>query len=190
MSEPARRPSYTFSDYLRIEHDAGIKHEYLDGQIYAMAGGTPEHAVLAANVITVVNVQLRGRDCRVYSSDLRVRVLATGLTTYPDVTVVCGPLERDPEDHDTATNPTLLVEVLSTSTAAYDRGEKFKHYQRIGSLREVLFVHHDARRIECWRRREGLAWRLAEDRTSGPLSLESLGCELAVEDVYRDLHLP
>src|SRR5258708_31296765 len=105
-----------------------------------MAGGPPEHAAISMNIGSQLREQLRGRGCQAYSSDLRIRVLATGLATYPDVTVVCKPVELDPLDRHTVTNPTLVVEVLSPSTAAYDRGEKLAHYQQIPSLREVVLV--------------------------------------------------
>mgnify|MGYP003827017317 CR=1 FL=1 len=120
---------YTYREYLALEDGANVRHEFLDGEIYAMAGGTPEHASICVNVSTALNVQLRGRGCRVHSSDLRIRVLPTGLVTYPDVTVVCAHAELDPEHRHTITNPQLVVEVLSPSTAAYDRGEKLAHYK-------------------------------------------------------------
>src|SRR5690606_31274388 len=121
-----------------------IKHEFLDGLVWAMAGGSPEHAAIAANIVALLVNQLAGRRCRVFSSDLRVRVKATGLATYPDVTVVCEQLELDPDDPKghTVTNPKLLVEVLSPSTAEYDRGEKLDHYRQIESLEVILLVAH------------------------------------------------
>ena len=109
---PAHRIHYTYAEYLTLEASSNVKHEYLDGQIYAMAGGTPEHAALAAAVIGLLFPELRRGRCRAYDADLRVRVPSTGLATYPDVTVVCGPLERDAEDGQAVTNPTLIVEVL------------------------------------------------------------------------------
>ena len=129
--------------------------------------------------------QLSGGPCTLFTSDLRVRVVATGLATYPDVTVVCGALEYDPEDANAAANPTLLVEVTSTSTETYDRGEKAEHYRRIPSLREYLLVSHRERRIECWRRESGGAW---EPRSAGRgdlLRLEALAIDLDVDAVYE-----
>src|SRR5580693_2061022 len=113
MADPAHRLDYTYAEYLGFEASSNVKHEFLDGQIYAMAGGTAEHAALASAVIGQLYAQLRGARCRTYDSDLRVRVPARGLTTYPDVTVVCGPREHDPTDPLAVTNPMLLVEVLS-----------------------------------------------------------------------------
>lgn len=120
---------YTYREYLVFEEAANVRHEFLDGEIYAMAGGTREHAAICANIMSALSVELRGRGCQVHSSDLRVRVLETGLATYPDVTVIGDRVELDPEDRNTITNPTLLVEVLSPSTAAYDRFEKLEHYK-------------------------------------------------------------
>lgn len=162
-----------------------MRHEFFDGEIYAMAGGSREHAAISANVMLSLGAQLRGRGCQVHSSDLRVRVLETGLTTYPDVTVICSKAELDPEDRHTVVNPVLLVEVLSPSTAVYDRGEKLAHYQRIPSLREVVLVAHDERLIEVWRR-EGLGtWQRSEAR-SGTVALGAVNATLDVDEVYRD----
>ena len=134
----AAHHQFTFLDYLRVDEDSGVKHEFLDGQVWAMSGGSPEHAAVAANVIALLGNALRGKPRRVYSSDLRVRVKATGLATYPDLTIVRGRLEVDPEDPKghTAVNPKVLVEILSPSTEAYDRGDKLTHYQTIESLVE------------------------------------------------------
>jgi Uma2 family endonuclease len=112
MSQPTHRIRFSFSEYLAFEASSNVKHEYLDGQIYAMAGGTPEHAALAAAVIGLLFPQLRGGSCRALDADLRIRVGATGLATYPDVTVVCGPRELDPDDPHAVTNPTLIVDLL------------------------------------------------------------------------------
>lgn len=185
MVAPIRLHRYTYSEYLSLEDGANVRHEFLDGEIYAMAGGTPEHAAICANVTVALGQQLRGKGCRIHSSDLRIRVLETGLATYPDVTVVCTKAEIDPENRLTVINPKVLVEVLSPSTAAYDRGEKLSHYQRIPSLHEVVLVAHDERLIEVWRRGETGAWTRSEAR-SGSIALDSIACTLDVADVYRD----
>ena len=182
---PVRLHRYTYAEYLALEDGANVRHEFLDGEIYAMAGGTPEHAAICANVTAALTVQLRGKGSRVHASDLRIRVVETGLATYPDVTVICQRLEVDPAHRHTATNPTLIVEVLSPSTAAYDRGEKLTHYQRIPSLAEVVLVAHDERLIEVWRRDADGAWHRGEART-GAVALSSIGATLELDDVYRD----
>jgi len=176
---------FTFDDYLRVEEDSVVRHEFLAGRIWAMAGGTPAHARMCGNVIALLNVALRERRCSVFTTDLRIRVLATGLATYPDVSVICGQLELDPADpkRHTALNPRLLVEVLSPSTEDYDRGEKLAHYQQIASLEEVVLVHHDEPRIVVWRR-SGPSWS-ATEHTDGLVPL-AVGCELSVAEIYRD----
>lgn len=186
MTEVAHRRQHTFHDYLQLEEAANVKHEYLDGEIFAMAGGTPRHAALAMNVGTALNVQLRGKPCRVYSSDLRVRVQATGLATYPDVSVVCGPLEHDPEDENTVTNPVVVVEVLSPSTQDYDRNEKALHFKQIPTLREIVLVGHSERHIEHWSRGVDGRWVMRELRTAGTVHLPSVDCAIDLDDVYRD----
>jgi Uma2 family endonuclease len=182
----ARPVRSTRAEYRSLERASNTRHEYLEGVIYAMAGGSPEHAALAANVIALLNVALRGRACRVHSSDLRIHVLDTGLETYPDVSVVCGHVEVDPADKHAVTNPTLLVEITSPSTEEYDRGEKLSHYKRIESLREVVIVSHREKLLEVFRRGEDGAWTRHEAGPGRGVRLQSAGCELAVDDVYRD----
>ncbi|HEX2686245.1 MAG TPA: Uma2 family endonuclease [Kofleriaceae bacterium] len=187
MGLPARQ-RFTFDEYLLLEEIAEVKHEFLDGEVWAMAGGSPEHASIIGNVTTLLNVQLRGQRCRVHSTELRVRVKATGLGTYPDVTVVCGRLERDPDDRTghTAINPRVIVEVLSPSTEEYDRGEKLSHYQMIPSVEEVVLVVHDRQQIEVVRREANGTWSRHIAGAGQTARLTSLACDLAVAEVYRD----
>lgn len=176
---------YTFGDYLALEEVSNVKHEFLDGEIYAMAGGTLTHAELAVTISSLMFAQLRRKSCRVFSSDLRVRVLATGLATYPDVTVVCGEPELDPENRDTVTNPRVVVEVLSDSTEKYDRGIKLKHYQKIPALGAVVLVWQHEHRIEVWERQTDATW---VPRASGPgetAAIAAIDCTLAIDEVYR-----
>jgi Uma2 family endonuclease len=178
---------YTLEEYLRLEEYANVKHEYLDGQIYAMAGGTPEHGAMAVRIGAALLGQLRGRRCNVYSSDVRVRVEATGLDTYPDLSVVCGREERDVHDRNALTNPIVLVEILSPGTEEYDRGEKLDHYKRLPSLREVVLVAHDRPRIEVWRRPDAPdQWTLLEFGPGETAHLESIDCDLDLNDLFRD----
>ena len=184
MTAPAHRIRYEWADYLALEASSNVKHEFLGGQIYAMAGGTPEHAALAAAVVGILFAQLRAGRCRVHDSDLRVRVLATGLATYPDATVVCGPLERDPEDHNAVTNPVLIVEVLSRGTEEYDRGDKFEHYKRIPSLRQYVLVSHSEQEIEVWTRNGADTWTQAIARAGHTAELASVGARIEVRELY------
>jgi Uma2 family endonuclease len=186
MASPAAHRKYTIAEYVRLEEYSNVRHEYLEGQIYAMAGGTPEHGTYAANVIAILAAALRDRPCRVQTSDVRIRVQARGLDTYPDVSVVCGSAERDREDRDAIVNPTVLVEVTSPSTDEYDRGEKLDHYKQIPALSEVVFVAHEERRIDVVRRGPDGAWSTQTERAGGAVHLESLACALDVDAVYRD----
>jgi Uma2 family endonuclease len=185
MVAPARQ-RFTFAEYLLVEQAGNVRHEFLEGHVWAMAGGSPEHAAICANVIALLSAAVRDRPCRVFSADLRVRVRATGLATYPDVTVICGQLEVDPDDPKghTATNPILVVEVLSPSTEAYDRGEKLEHYRQIASLQEIVLVHHESQHVEVWRR-VGDAWTpTAYDR--GAVELRSVTGTLPIAEIYRN----
>lgn len=178
---------YTLEEYLQLEQYANVKHEFLDGQIYAMAGGTPEHGAMAVRVGAALLSQLGDRPCNVYSSDVRIRVAATGLDTYPDLSVVCGQEVRDSSDPNALTNPIVLVEVLSPSTEDYDRGEKLEHYKQIPSLREVMLVAHDQVLVEIWSRSsEAADWVSAAWQAGETATLESLGCTLVVDALYRN----
>ncbi|MFO7562460.1 MAG: Uma2 family endonuclease [Enhygromyxa sp.] len=186
MSDAAKQTPVSYEDYLREEHKELQKHEWIDGEVFAMAGGTLEHARLQAAIARLLGNALQGRPCVVLSSDARVRSRATNIATYTDVTVVCGKLETDSEDSDAATNPTVIVEVLSPSTEAYDRGTKADHYRQIPSLREYVLVSQDAARIEVFRRAEGGNWIFSVARAGDSLTLESISCSIAVDEVYAN----
>jgi Uma2 family endonuclease len=183
MSASAHRTHYTLDDYLSFEASSNVKHEYLDGKIYAMAGGSPEHAALAAAVIGLLFPQLRDGRCRAHDADLRVRVPATGLHTYPDVTVICGPREVDTRDAHAVNSPTLIVEVLSPSTQEYDRGEKFEHYERLPSLKQYVLVDASERTVEVRTRTES-GWSRAGLRDGEVAKLESIGATLDVRELF------
>ena len=190
-SLPARGVHSTYVEYLEVEADSPIRHEYLAGEIFAMAGGTPEHGALQVSVSGALLRQLAGRPCRVFSSDLRLRIPATGLATYAGVTVVCGPVERDADDENAVVNPIVLVEVTSKRTEAYDRGEKFEHYRTIPSLREYVIVSHREPRIDLWRRpASGGAWAETRAGSGDPALLESIDCRLDVDELYAAARFP
>jgi len=184
VSTTAPRRHYSYAEYLALDEASNVRLEYFGGDIFAMAGGTPEHAALCLQIGSALNVQLEDRPCRVYGSDLRIRVKATGLASYPDTTVVCGPLERDPDGRNTVLNPSVIVEVLSPSTAEYDRGEKREHYQQIPSLCEIVLVSHDVRRIEVYRR-AGDTWSQHAAGRGEVATLETIDCRLDVDRLYE-----
>ena len=175
---------YSFREYVRLEEDSTIKHEYFDGRIYAMAGGTPDHSALAAEVGFSIGLAIRSGSCRLHTSDLRIRVLATGLATYPDLSVVCGPRAFDPDDENTVINPTVLVEVTSKSSEEYDRGDKFDHYRQIPSLREYVLVSHHERAIEVRRLDSRGDWTSTVARSGERAVLQSIECMLDVDAIY------
>ncbi len=185
MSEPNRRLSP--EEYLALERRSEVKHEFLDGEIFAMTGASLRHNDIVWNVASALHSQLRGRPCRASIGDLRLRVDATGLYTYPDIVVVCGEprLVADAE-LDTLLNPTLIVEVLSPSTEAYDRGKKFAHYRTIESLAEVVFISQEQVEVERYSRRPEGGWLLLEaNRLEDRLPLPAIGCELPLAAVYE-----
>jgi Uma2 family endonuclease len=178
---------YTIEDYLEVEEVSVVRHEYVDGAIFAMAGGTPEHAALSAAILVVLGSALRGSACRGYSSDLRVRVLATGLATYPAAAVICGEVSRDPASPTHVTNPSVLFEVLSPKTEAYDRGQKWEHYQQIPSLKEYVLVRQDRAEIEVFSRTEHAgSWDRVLYEQNGRAKIPSLKLEIDVDALYAD----
>jgi Uma2 family endonuclease len=176
---------YSLADYIALEEESQIRHEYLAGEIYAMAGGSPDHAALAAAVLRLIGSRLP-RGCRAFTSDLRIRIESSGLSTYPDAAVVCGKTQRAADDPLSVVNPILLVEVTSRSTEEYDRSAKLQHYQALSSVREVLIVSHREPWLTLHRRETGGEWSVLEARAGGSLSLACTGAELRVDDVYAE----
>lgn len=186
-------PVQTIADYVHVEEHSEVKHEFIDGVIRAMSGGTLEHSRLASAVIVQLSNLLRaaGRPCVVLTSDARVHVEAANVITYPDVSVVCGPsISRGPDPF-ALHNPLVIVEVTSPSTERYDRGRKFARYRALPSLQEYVLVSQRERLIEVFRRgpagddTEG--WPLAARGVAGQqVELTSIGCRLSVDDIYDD----
>ena len=189
MVAPRAQRHYTFDDYLSVEEMSSVRHEYLDGEILAMAGGTPEHAALSAAILVLLGKKLERGPCRPSSSDLRIRVRETGLATYADASVICDEPRRDPDSPTHVTNPSVIVEVLSTSTEEYDRGEKREHYQRIQSLNEYVLVSQDRRQVEVFGRGKGRTWVHSVSRSDESFELTSLGVKLAVNELYASAGL-
>lgn len=185
MAEHAVHHRFSYAEYLARERETGLRHEFLDGQVFAMTGETPEHARLIAEVSFVLRRAVDPKRCRVFSADLRIRIPPTGLSTYPDVAVVCGPVETSDDDPNAVVNPTVLVEVLSPGTEAYDRGEKWAHYRRLESLQVYVLVSPVARRVEAFIRSEAGFVNVA---ASGDESLElrGLGVRLVPSEIFAN----
>lgn len=171
--------------YLAMERAAEVKHEYWHGESFAMAGASRRHNVLVGNLVRVLGNALLERPCEVYPSDMRVASAARDVFTYPDVTVVCGPPTFTDDANDTLLNPLVIVEVLSDSTEAYDRGKKFEHYRRVASLRHYVLVAQDRPLVELYTRQGDGTWMLSEHRMGDVATLTAAGCELPVAEVYR-----
>lgn len=184
-SVPQSHHDYSFADYLALERDSEIKHEFDSGEILAMSGGTARHSALAVKITAALETT-RAAGCTVFQSDMRVRVAATGRAMYPDGSMVCGPIEYDPEDaaSTTITNPVLIVEVLAVTTEKGDRGNKWMHYQRIPSLQEYVLVSQEPR-IEIFRRTPSGTWEYFEVR-EGNVRLGT-GPALDLSVLYADL---
>lgn len=182
----------TPAEYLAIERAAETKSEYVDGRMYAMSGASRRHNLIAGNLLSSLSRQLRGRPCEVYIADMRVKVSASGMYTYPDVVAVCGEPKFEDSFVDTLLNPTVIVEVVSPSTEDYDRGKKFWRYRTIDSLQQYVLVSQSAMHVDHYLR-DANEWRLAEvtDR-DGVLRLPSIACEIQLADIYErvDFNLP
>ena len=176
----------TEAEYLAFERASDIRHEYLDGHVYAMTGASRAHNLISTYTAASLINQLRGRPCEVYASDMRVRVSATGLYTYPDVTVVYGNPQFADSALDTLLNPVLVIEVLSPSTESYDRGKKFQHYRQLESLREYVLISQDSPRVERFLRQDDGTWLLTDAAgLDASLELASVACTLALAEVYE-----
>lgn len=180
----ALRPRYTFAEYLDIERKSGdVKHEYVAGEVFAMAGGSVEHSALATTLSGLLLMHLRGGPCRPYGSDLGIRIESADVATYADVAVVCDPVQRDAESGSHVTNPSIVAEVLSPHTERYDREQKRLYYQQIPALREYVLIAQDRRRVEVWRR-EGEGWAHSVHEVGSKAPLPSIDYDLDVDELY------
>lgn len=183
-------PTLSEAEYLVNERASTIKHEYYRGRIYAMTGAKEPHNLIAGNTLATFHSQLRRKPCHVYPSDMRIKVLRTGLNTYPDVTIVCGPPHFTDAVHDTLTNPTVIIEILSASTERYDRGLKFENYRTIETLRDYVLIAQDHYHIEHYIRQANGQWLLTEaNQLDEAIDLQSIECTLGLEDVYEKVEI-
>jgi len=183
-------PFLTPQEYLARERQAETKSEYLRGEVFAMTGASREHNLIAGNVAGELRQQLRDRQCEVYQSDMRVKISPTGLYTYPDVTIVCDEPEFEDAEVDTLLNPKVLVEVLSPSTADYDRGGKFTHYRRLPSLQEYVLISQDRPLVEHYVRQGPDEWLLTEvNSPQDTLLLPTIDCRLPLSEIYLKVRL-
>lgn len=183
MADPATTAPLTYAEYRERERASPAKHEFVDGEIFAMSGARRVHNQIAANFLALCWTAFRERRCVVYGSDMRV-VTADDVAAYPDVSALCGAPRFSDDVQDELVNPSLLVEVLSESTEAYDRGEKFEHYETIASLREYVLASSTKPRLEVFRRADGGAWTRITAVAGERVTFESVGVTLSVDEIY------
>jgi Uma2 family endonuclease len=175
----------TPEEYLNRERMADVRSEYFRGELFAMAGASANHNLIVGNCVQTLGQQLKKKPCRVYPSDLKLRIEATGLYTYPDLSIVCGEPQIESSAGDVLLNPVLLVEVLSDSTEAYDRGKKFEHYRTIPCLKHYVLIAQDRYAIDCFSRHANGSWFLTTCQgIEGKLLLDAIECELSASEVY------
>ncbi len=191
MSGIPKPRKLTVAEYLVIEAAAEIKSEFYDGEMFAMTGANPPHNIVKDNLVGELHARLKGESCRTMSSDQRVMIPRTGLYTYPDIVIVCGRPEYDPADANTLVNPVVVVEILSPSTEGYDRGAKFRHYQKLASIREIVLVSQTQPLVQVFARQADGRWLLTTcDDLAGEFALTSVPVAVPLADVYRDVEWP
>jgi Uma2 family endonuclease len=182
------KTDYTPEEYLALERSSEIKHEYYNGEIFAMGGASKFHVVIVTNLVGELHSQLKHGPCNVYSNDMRVQVAPNGLYTYPDVIVLCEEPSFSDEQDDTLLNPALIIEVLSESTKDYDRGGKFEQYRTIDSFVEYLLVAQDRPHVEHHTRQSDRSWLMQEtNNLQDAIELKSVPCSLRMVDIYSKI---
>ncbi|WP_068635760.1 Uma2 family endonuclease [Thauera butanivorans] len=189
MPLPETKPEFGIEAYMAWEDEQPERHEYLAGETFAMSGGTDAHYTILGNVFAELRTALVGKSCRAFISGMKLRIDRADAVFYPDVFVTCDPRDRQPDASLAKQYPSLVVEVLSGSTAAFDRGRKFELYQQIETLREYLLIEQDRKHADLFRKNEDGLWVLHPAGPGGVIRLESVGVELALEGLYEDVEL-
>ncbi len=190
MASATEIPRFTPEQYLALERKSDFKSEYCNGSIIAMVGTSREHSLIAGNLYRKIGNQIEDRHCTVYFSEMRVRISPTGIYTYPDVVAVCGEAEFEDDNVDTLLNPTMIAEVLSPTTEAYDRGDKFAQFRRLTSLREYVLIAQDKVLVERYTRQDE-EWLLRDFRSlDESLRLDSIDCEVSLREIYAKVKFP
>ena len=188
---PAAAPRLSVDEYLALDRAGEVRYEFLNGEIFAMGGASWNHGLVNGNLAALLRERLKGRGCFVQSSDLRVQVAATGLYAYPDLTVLCGPPQFADQAFDTLLNPRVIVEILSASTAAYDRTVKFAHYRKLESLQDYLLVAQDEMKVERYSRRSPHHWEYWESLgVDDEVEIPSLAVRFPLSEIYDGVGSP
>jgi len=182
----AKESKVSEAEYLEMERLSDVKHEYLAGEIFAHAGASAAHNTISSNIIAELRNQLRNKSCWIFGSDMKVKIEKANKYSYPDVSVVCGERTFLDDRKDVLLNPQLIIEILSDSTEAYDRGKKFKQYRMLDSLKDYVLVSQSEMKIEVFFKDERGKWILSEtDDQNQSIFLESIACSLSIADVYE-----
>ncbi len=193
VKEPAvlyGKNKYSIEEYLQMEKTATGKHEYFQGEIFAKAGANPRHNVIARNLMRDIATALRGNPCQPYGSDLRINIPGNNFFTYPDISIICGEIIPSEHDENTATEPAVIIEILSSNTREYARREKFKLYRDISALREYILIDSESVHIEAFRINANNHWELEEYKTvSASLAIPSVKISVPVTDIYEGAKL-
>ena len=193
VNEPAvayGKNKMTIEEYIQFEKAADIKHEYYRGEVFTMSGAKPRHVVIAKNLMRDIATALRGKPCQPYGNDLRIHIPENTLFTYPDISIICGDIVPSEYDEDTATQPVVIIEILSKSTRGYDRNGKFKLYRDISLLQEYILVDSESINIEAFRINSNDHWELEEYKTvSAKLIIPSVQVSISIEDIYEGTKL-
>jgi Uma2 family endonuclease len=185
-----RKPYLTEQEYMVFERDSMTKHEYYDGQIYAMAGASRIHNLIVGNTLAALHGQLRRTPCQIFPNDMRVKVQKTGLHTYPDLVILCGAPHFTDDALDTLLNPLVLIEILSPSTERYDRGLKFQHYRTIATLQAYILIAQDQQQIEQYTKQANGQWVLQEATSSeASITIAAIQSTLVLADVYEKVDI-
>jgi Uma2 family endonuclease len=185
MGQALAKPVLTAAEYLAWEAEQSERHEFVDGEVFAMAGAEDRHVTVGGNLYIALRQHLAGTPCRTYMSDMRLNVAAAGNYFYPDVLVTCSP--RDEATPRNKSEPKLIVEVLSASTAAYDRGQKFGHYRRLDSLQEYVLIDIDSRTTDCYRKGADSLWVLHPFAKGEPVTLASVALEISAAQLFAEV---
>ncbi|MEP7251357.1 MAG: Uma2 family endonuclease [Ginsengibacter sp.] len=191
--EPAvsyMKQKISIEEYLDMENTSTEKHEYYKGEIFAMSGAKVPHVIISDNILTVLKQKLKGKSCKLYGSDLRIHIESNTLFTYPDISVICGEIITLNDDDYNVLNPAVIIEVLSKSTKNYDRGEKFKLYRDIPTLKEYILVDSESINLEAYRLNENKHWELEEYKTAeGSLFIKTIDEEIVISEIYEGVNI-
>ena len=181
---------FTAKEFLDFEKASDVKHEFYKGEVFAMSGAGPRHNIISINLIGALLKHLNGKPCRPYGSDMRIHIPDNTLYTYPDISIICGDIIPSDEDEDSATQPSVIIEILSPSTKSYDRGDKFKLYRAITALRAYILVDSENINIECYTLNDEMVWELREYKNlTDSVHIKSLAAQISLSEIYRDTKL-